>query len=155
MMLIGNYIVPGIPAAARERIEFAPFPAMRAGGGVFEEAPTNTIHIPAQARNKADARKFLAFVMQPGVQEAFNRATLTIPVNQLAPVADDRFLRRGRELLASADGLSQFFDRDTSEDLANVAMKGFQEFMLNPQRQDAILGTIERARLRIYGPQQQ
>jgi multiple sugar transport system substrate-binding protein len=125
---------------------------MAAPDGTFEEAPTNTLHIPSQARNKADARKFLAFVMRPDVQEALNRATLTIPVNTRAAVADDRFLRRGRELLASADGLSQFFDRDTSEDLANVAMKGFQEFMLNPQREDAILATIERARMRIYGP---
>ncbi len=31
-------------------------------------------------------------------------------------------------------------------------MKGFQEFMLHPQRLDAILATIERARERIYGP---
>ena len=52
----------------------------------------------------------------------------------------------GRELLRSADGLSQFFDRDTSEDLATVAMKGFQEFMLHPQRADAVLPAIERAR---------
>ena len=31
-------------------------------------------------------------------------------------------------------------------------MKGFQEFMLQPQRLPAILATIERARERIYGP---
>ena len=56
-----------------------------------------------------------------------------------------------RALLANADGLAQYFDRDTSEDLANVAMKGFQEFMLQPERLEAILPAIERARARIYG----
>jgi hypothetical protein len=30
-------------------------------------------------------------------------------------------------------------------------MKGFQEFMLRPDRLEAILATIERARARIYG----
>jgi multiple sugar transport system substrate-binding protein len=75
-----------------------------------------------------------------------------IPVHPKAAVADDRFLKGGRELLTHADGLAQYFDRDTSEDLANVAMKGFQEFMLNPERLDTILAGIERARTRIYGP---
>jgi multiple sugar transport system substrate-binding protein len=131
---------------------FAPFPAMRNGVGRFEDAPMNTVHIPAKARNKTDARRFLAFVMRADVQESLNRATLTIPVNSRAAVADDRFLVEGRRLLNDADGLAQFFDRDTSEDLALVAMKGFQEFMLNPQRADAILDSIEAARLRIYGP---
>lgn len=112
----------------------------------------NTLHIPLRASNKSDARRFLAFVMRADVQEEINRATLTIPVNTRAAVADDRFLVEGRELLRNAAGLSQFFDRDTSEDLAVIAMKGFQEFMLHPQRADAVLAAIERARLRIYGP---
>jgi multiple sugar transport system substrate-binding protein len=152
MMLIGNYIVPNFPAAVRERMEFARFPVVNPEVADYEEAPMNTLHIPARAANKTDARKFLAFVMRADVQEHINRATLTIPVNTKAQVADDRFLVQGRALLHGAAGLSQFFDRDTNEDLALVAMKGFQEFMLNPQRLDAVLAGIERARMRIYGP---
>ena len=110
----------------------------------------NSLHIPARARNKEDARKFLAYVLRPEVQEKINAAMLTIPVNRKAAVADDRFLRKGRELLSSAEGLMQYFDRETSEDLATVAMKGFQEFMIDPDRLDAVIDTIERARKRIY-----
>jgi len=152
MMLIGNYIVGNFPPELRERMAFFRFPTMRADVGRYEDAPMNTVHVPARARNKEDAKRFLAFVLRADVQEALNRAMLQIPVNRQSAVADDRFLRQGRELLAGADGLAQYFDRDTSEDLANVAMKGFQEFMLNPDRLDAILETIERARARIYGP---
>jgi len=152
MMLIGNYIVPNFPAAVRDRMEFVRFPVVNPAVPPFEEAPMNTLHIPLRASNKSDARRFLAFVMRADVQEEINRATLTIPVNTRAAVADDRFLVEGRELLRNAAGLSQFFDRDTSEDLAVIAMKGFQEFMLHPQRADAVLAAIERARLRIYGP---
>ncbi|MEO8134756.1 MAG: ABC transporter substrate-binding protein [Betaproteobacteria bacterium] len=152
LMLIGNYIVGNFPADVKGRMEFAPFPTLRAGFARYEDAPINSIHIPARARNKADARRFLAFVMRADVQEALNRKMLQLPVNLEAAVADDRFLAQGRELLARADGLAQYFDRDTSEDLANIAMKGFQEFMLYPERIDAILDTIERARVRIYGP---
>ena len=152
MMLIGNFIVPNFPAAVRDRMDFVRFPTVDPAVPAFEEAPMNTLHIPARAGNKADARRFLAFAMRADVQEEINRATLTIPVNARAAVADDRFLREGRDLLRNAAGLSQYFDRDTSEDLASVAMKGFQEFMLNRQRADAVLAGIERARLRIYGP---
>ena len=111
----------------------------------------NSVHIPARARNKDDARKFLAFVTRKDVQEQINRALLQIPVHRDARIADDRFLAIGRELLEEADGLTQYFDRDTSEDLATVAMKDFQEFMVRPERLDGILEEIERARQRIYG----
>jgi multiple sugar transport system substrate-binding protein len=151
MMLIGNYIVPNFPPEVRERMAFAAFPVIDPVIGRYEDAPMNTVHIPAAARNKADARAFLAFVLRADVQEALNRRMLQIPVNQNAAIADDRFLAAGRTLLRSADGLAQFFDRDTNDDLANVAMKGFQEFLLRPERQDAILESIERARARIYG----
>jgi multiple sugar transport system substrate-binding protein len=151
MMLIGNYIVANFPAGVRELMVFAPFPVIEPGMGRFEDAPMNTIHIPALARNKNDARTFLRYVMRADVQTELNRAMLQIPVNVDAAIADDRFLAAGRALLRDADGLAQFFDRDTNEELANVAMKGFQEFMLKPERLEAILGNIERARLRIYG----
>ncbi len=151
MMLIGNFIVGSFPEDVREKMAFFRFPTMRSEVGRFEDAPMNTVHVPARAHNKVDGKRFLAFVMRADVQEALNKAMLQIPVHRQAAVADDRFLRQGRDLLDRADGLAQYFDRDTSEDLANVAMKGFQEFMLNPDRLDSILETIERARARIYG----
>ena len=151
MMLIGNYIVPNFPPEVRDRMAFAPFPVIDPAVPRYEDAPMNTIHIPAGGRNKADARTFLSFVMRADVQEALNRRMLQIPVNTNAGIVDDPFLAAGRKLLANADGLAQFFDRDTSDDLANIAMKGFQEFLLKPERMDAILDTIERARARIYG----
>ena len=151
MMLMGNFIVANFPPEMRDRMEFIPFPSMSADLGRFEDAPVNMLHIPARARNKEDARRFLSYVLRADVQEALNKATLQIPVNLRSGVAPDRFIIQGRELLARADGLAQYFDRDTSEDLANIAMKGFQEFMLYPDRLDAILANIERARLRIYG----
>jgi len=150
MMLIGNYIVPNFPAEVRDRMDFVAFPAMHYAAGRFEEAPTNSVHIPAAARNKDDARRFLAYVLRADVQERINRALLLLPVNLNSAVPDDRFLKKGQALLANAEALSQFFDRDANEDLATIAMKGFQEFMINPDRLDAVLEGIERARLRIY-----
>ncbi|MBV9346654.1 MAG: carbohydrate ABC transporter substrate-binding protein [Pseudolabrys sp.] len=149
MMLIGNYIVPYFPPELRERMDFAPFPMIGPERRRYEEAPTNSLHIPALARNKTDARRFLAYVLRADVQERINRALLFLPVNLKAATADDRFIKKGKELLLQADGLTQFFDRDTNEELATLAMKGFQEFMINPGRLDAVLADIERARTRL------
>lgn len=151
MMLIGHYIVANFPPAVRPRMDFARFPTLRPEVGHFEEAPVNSLHIPARARNKDDARKLLAFVLRADVQEALNKAMLQIPVNLRASPADDRFLALGQQHLARAERLSQYLDRDTSEELALVAMKGFQEFMLYPERLDTILASIEAARKRVYG----
>jgi len=150
MMLIGNYIVPNFPPEVRDRMDFAPFPAISPGVGRFEDAPMNSIHIPARARNKDDAQRFLAYVLRADVQEKINRTLLFLPVNRKSAVADDRFLKKGQALLTNAEALAQFFDRDTDEDLATIAMKGFQEFMINPERLDAVLAVIEHARRRIY-----
>ena len=151
MMLIGNFIVANFPEHVRDRMDFMAFPTVADAVGRFEDAPVNTVHVPAGARNKSEARRFLAFVGRADVQEALNKGMLQLPTHLQATPAPDRFLVKGRALLASADGLAQYFDRDTSEDLANVAMKGFQEFMLRPERLESILVTIERARARIYG----
>ena len=151
MMLIGNFITPNFPPELRDEMDFFRFPEITPGIGNFEDAPMNSVHIPKQARNKEDARKFLAFVARQDVQEKINRALLQIPVNRAAKIADDRFLEIGQRLLDGADALAQYFDRDTSEELATLAMKGFQEFMVRPDRLERILEDIERVRQRIYG----
>jgi multiple sugar transport system substrate-binding protein len=152
MMLIGNFITPNFPPEVREQMAFFRFPEITPGLARAEDAPMNSVHIPIRARHKEAARRFLAFVARADVQEKINAALLQIPVNRAAKVADDRFLQAGQELLVATEALAQYFDRDTSEELATMAMKGFQEFMVKPDRLGRILADIERARLRIYGP---
>ncbi len=150
MMLIGNFITENFSPEMQEVMQFEPFPTITPGVADAEEAPMDSVSIPQGARNKAGAMKFLAFMMQPDVQTMINRYEKQIPANEQAQVIDDRFLVEGRKLLEASADHAQFFDRDTNEALATLAMKGFQEFMVQPARLDRILADIERARLRIY-----
>lgn len=150
MMLIGNFITQGMPAEAAPNMGFYTFPTIAAGVADAEEAPMESIHIPAGAKNKADAMKFMAFMMRADTQAMVNDAEKQLPANSTAKVNEDRFLLAGAAQLNAATHLTQFLDRDTSEDLATVAMKGFQEFMVKPERLDSVLAGIERARKRIY-----
>ncbi|PIH47842.1 sugar ABC transporter substrate-binding protein, partial [Staphylococcus epidermidis] len=47
-------------------------------------------------------------------------------------------------------GIAQFFDRDAPPEMAKAGMEGFQEFMVRPERLDAILERLERQRQRVY-----
>ena len=151
MMLIGNFITPNFPADVAPNMQFSAFPTIDPSVPSAEDAPMDSIHIPAKAKNKEDAKKFLAFVLTAPVQEEINKALMQVPVNGESAVADDRFLKQGKALLTEAKGVAQFFDRDTSEDLATIGMKGFQEFMINPSHLDSVINDLETARKRIYG----
>ena len=150
IMLIGNFVTQSIPPAEVENINFQQFPTLDASVKDAEDAPMEDISIPAHAHNIKGAQAFLAFVMQPDTQTAINRIEHQIPINSASSVGDDKYLVAGRALLAATKDHAQFMDRDTSEDLATIAMKGFAEFMVRPGHEDQILATIERARKRIY-----
>ena len=151
MYLIGNFFVPFFPEELADDISFFPFPVIDDSIPIYEDAPTDTVHIPSGAKNKENARKFLAFVAQADNQAEINTLLGTLPPNNQAEIPDDRFLQAGFELLSNAAGTAQFFDRDTDPEMAKIGMEGFQEFMVKPDRVDAILERLEKARQRIYG----
>jgi multiple sugar transport system substrate-binding protein len=53
-------------------------------------------------------------------------------------------------MLSEADGTAQFYDRDTTPGMAKEGMKGFQEFMVKPERLDKILESLEKTRKREF-----
>ena len=150
MYLMGNFMVPGFPADVADKIDFFPFPTVKAGVPAYEEAPTDILAIPAKAKNKAGAKKFLAYVSQPQILREMSDAFGMLSPHKDSGTKDDRFLKAGAALLSNASGLAQFYDRDTRPEMAKDGMKGFQEFMVKPDRLDAILKRVERTRKRIF-----
>ncbi len=151
MMLIGNFAVPFLDQAGiADKIGFFPFPTIDPSQPRFEDAPIDTVHIPANAKNKADARKFLAFIARADTQSAINRRLQQLPANNQTTIADDRFLAAGRELLNTAAGLAQFYDRDATPEFAQIGMLGMRKFMREPSQLERILQRLELERRRIY-----
>ncbi len=133
-----------------DNLGFLQFPEITAGVPRAEEAPTDTIHIPAGAKNVEDAKKFLAYVASPEAQSKFNATIGQLPTNKNSTVGDDPFIKAGFETVSTAYGLAQFFDRDAPAEMAKVGMEGFQQFMVQPEKLDSILKRLEQARKRIY-----
>jgi len=150
MYLIGNFITPNFPAELDGKMGFFQFPIIDPSVDVAEDAPMDTIHIPSKATNKEDARKFLKFMARAENQTLVNKALLQIPPHKDATAPDNYFLNKGVKMLNEADGTAQFYDRDTNPNMAKEGMKGFQEFMVKPERLDAILKRLEKVRKRTF-----
>jgi multiple sugar transport system substrate-binding protein len=134
-----------------ETLGFMPFPTINPDVPRAEEAPTDTVHVTAGAKNPEDAKKFLAFLATADVQTKLNAALGQLPINKDSEVGDDPFIQAGFELLSTTPGgIAQFFDRDAPAEMAKIGMEGFQEFVVKPENLDAILERLEAARARIY-----
>lgn len=151
--VMGNFAVASFKDGGMtdDSLGFMSFPTINPDIPRAEEAPTDTLHIPAGAKNPDDAKLFLAFAARPDVQTTLNAALGQLPVNAEAEVGDDPFLQAGFDMLSTAEGgIAQFFDRDAPPEMAKAGMEGFQEFMVRPERLDAILDRLERQRQRVY-----
>ncbi|KAA3515682.1 extracellular solute-binding protein [Agrobacterium rosae] len=152
MYLMGNFAGATFKNGGlkEEQIGFLPFPEITAGIPVAEEAPTDTFHIPKGAKNKDDAKKFLAYIASPEVQSKMNATLGQLPVNNKAQKPTDPFLEAGFDMLSKATAIAQFYDRDAQAEMAKAGMEGFQEFMVKPDKIDAILARLEKIRARVY-----
>jgi multiple sugar transport system substrate-binding protein len=150
--LMGNFLVAPLREAGLtdDQLGFYQFPEITPGIPKAEDAPTDTLHIPAAAQNKEAARAFLLYVASAENQTIVNETLGQLPINRNATVADDKFIKAGFEMLSNAPGgIAQFFDRDADAEMASAGMEGFQEFMVFPDNLDDILNRLEQVRQRV------
>ena len=80
-----------------------------------------------------------------------NKTLGQLPINKNSEIADDVFIEAGFGMLSgTTGGIAQFFDRDAPAEMAKAGMEGFQEFMVKPERLDAILDRLEKVRGSVY-----
>ena len=151
--VMGNFAVATFKEGGmtNDTLGFMVFPEITPGIPRAEEAPTDTIHITAGAKNVPDAKTFLAYVASADAQTKLNAALGQLPTNKNATVdSADPFISAGFESLSSAYALAQFFDRDAPAEMAKAGMEGFQEFMVKPERLPEILDRLEKVRGSAY-----
>ncbi len=152
MYVMGNFAVAPLKEAGLtdDTLDFFQFPEITPGLPKAEDAPTDTFHIPTKAKNKKDARTFLAFIGQPEIQTEWNKILGQLPVNNQAIVADDKFLKAGFKILSNAHGIAQFYDRDAPAQMAKAGMEGFQQYMIFPERRQRILKRLDSIQKKVY-----
>ena len=152
MYVMGNFSVDAYKNAGLtyDQIDYFQFPEITPGVARAEEAPADAFFIPSKAKNKEDARKFLAFIAKPDIQSEWNATIGQLPPNSKSTVSDDKFIQKGFKTVSTASGLAQFYDRDAPAEMAKAGMEGFQEFMIKPDRLDKILERLDKIQARVY-----
>lgn len=151
MYLMGNFAVDPMKKAGltEAQLGFMQFPKIN-DVPMAEDAPTDTIHIPAKAKNKVDARRFLAYAASAEVQTKVNAILGQLAVNKDAAPPSDVYLKQGFAMLSGAYALGQFYDRDAPAEMAKAGMEGFQRYMVKPEARKEILARLESVRKRVY-----
>ena len=152
MYVMGNFAVSGMKDAGltEEQIDYFQFPEITPGLPRAEEAPADAFFIPANAKNKEDAKKFLSFIARPEILAAWNKKIGQLPPNAKSEVGESKFLQEGFETLSTAAGLAQFYDRDAPAEMAKAGMEGFQQFMNDPSKLGEITERLDAVQKDVY-----
>lgn len=150
MYLLGPYVRTSLPAEMHPNIGFFQFPVVDPKVPDYEELSVNGVGIPHGAKNKELAKKFLKFFAEKDNNYAFAKAGGVLPSRIDVTITGDAYAEEQLALAKNAKGSSQFYDRDTDPDMAQAGMRGFQEFLQQPDRVDAILERLESTRKRVF-----
>jgi len=131
------------------------------GGGEFLRLwphlhATDGFFAAAKAPNPEAAKAFLAFIGSKEAQEYVAKELKRVPVHAgVDPSIFPPETLKGIELLQGADYVAQFYDRDTTPEMAEKGMAAFQQFWSNPGDIDNILAQLEKDRELIFSEEQE
>lgn len=149
MLLMGNFLIPQLPEGMKDDIGFFRFPKIMPKQPFYEDAPVDVVLIPRNAGNKAGAKLLIEFLGRADTQQTWNNEMGMISPNRMAGIGDDPFIRAGAEMLADADGIAQFYDRDSPEALFTPGMEAFVRFLEDPDSLETSLQELEAVRKRV------
>ncbi|MGQ9628475.1 MAG: ABC transporter substrate-binding protein [Anaerolineae bacterium] len=151
MYLMGQFILDSVPDEYDADFDFFRFPIINPDVGIGEDAPTDGYFIAANAAHPVEAKKFLAFLGSTESQQFMAKKMGRITANvKVDPSIYSEFTLKGIELIKEADFVAQFYDRDTTPEMAEEGMSAFVEFWDNPDNIDDILARLEAARKEIF-----
>lgn len=151
MILMGTVVSASFPDVVRPVIDYQRFPTIDSGQAPSEAAPTDTFHVAAHAKNKADARRFLKFAGSSAANAKLAKSLGSFPTNKFAPVAGTVLDLSSYKVLTDAkNNLVQGYDRDVPADMAAAGVKGFQEFFAKPDQMFSVMNRLEAVRGTAY-----
>ena len=146
MMLMGNFWTTEIPHYMKEDFDVFPFPTINSEIDNAEEAPTDVLFIPTNAKHKEAASLFLNFMSRRDVQIALNEAQGMIAPQRHLSQKMGHLLTQGAKILANAKGLSQFYDRDNPQPIALKGMAEMTYALKHPKELSKVLSNLETLR---------
>ena len=103
-----------------------------------------------------EARAFLSYLGSAESQKSAVEVMGRIVTNgEVDPAIYDEMTQKGIELMQGADFVAQFYDRDTTPEMADEGMNAMMAFWDDPSQIDDLLAQLEEARQRIFAEEQE
>lgn len=155
-LLLGNFVASKWPhneilfRDVYDDIGFMPFPKIDETIPYYENAPTDIFLIPKSSKKPDEAKAFIRFVARADVQSHLNQGLGYLPANVESFIGTEHFVQEGANLFRRAEGLAQFFDRDTVPDFDKLATPLLADFISHGNVDD-VMKKLEAARMKVFG----
>jgi multiple sugar transport system substrate-binding protein/raffinose/stachyose/melibiose transport system substrate-binding protein len=151
MYLMGDFLRDSYPDEEEDKLDFFRFPIIDAAVPVGEDAPTDGFLIAANAQHVEEAKRFIGYLGGVEAQQFFADELGRLPTNMEVDTSSfTPMQQKGLELIQGADFVAQFYDRDTTPEMADEGMNGFMQFWDNPDEIEEILAYLESVRQEIF-----
>jgi len=129
MILIGNFVSGELANYLKDDFGFMPFPIIDPNVPLYEDAPLDIVMVPSNTKISDGLKGLVSYMASSPFQSQYNQGMGMISPHVDARVSDGSFIKEGAELLGSAAGLAQFFDRDTQSAFVGPALDVFARFL--------------------------
>jgi multiple sugar transport system substrate-binding protein len=142
MYLIGAFMTSALPKEAADDIDFFRVPIIDPNVPAAEEGPTDGYFASAKTRNPQGAKELLTYLASAPAQQQFIELSKSGNLPTSSQVDTSTFtplVQKGIKLLGEAKSLTQFFNRDSSDELQTTADTALTKFLDKPGDVNAIL----------------
>ena len=151
MYLMGGFITDSVPDEIEADYDFISFPTIN-DVPVGIDAPTDGFFMAANAGNPEGGMDLLASFGSMEAQQTAAEMLGRLPTRTDVDISGfTEAQQKGIELVQSADLVLQFYDRDTTPEMAEAGLNAFAEFISDPAGTDVtdLLARLEEDRVRI------
>ncbi|ACQ79201.1 extracellular solute-binding protein family 1 [Beutenbergia cavernae DSM 12333] len=154
MYLVGAFITTSIPEDMLDDLDFFSVPPINPDVASAEEAPTDGYMGSANAPNVAGAKALMSYLASPEAQQEYIELSGSSNLPTSPDVDTSSFsplVQKGLALLEETEEITQFFNRDSSDELQLTADDALTRFLDDPSDIPAILEGWQTAAERVWG----
>jgi multiple sugar transport system substrate-binding protein len=155
MYLLGAWAQPSVPEDRQDDLAFFQFPIIDPSIPIAEEAPTDGFIASVKTTKPDLTKRFLEYVASAEAQSALMKGQqgTALAANPGAEQNLDGLAQQGKEMLESAEQVTQFYNRDAGDAQQGPADTALTQFIADPGSIDRILAEWQAAAEKIRAGQ--
>lgn len=153
MFLVGTFATSYWPEDQQDDLDFFSVPTIDDSVPAAEEAPTDGFMVAANAVNPEGGKAVVDYLASAEAQQEFIEKAVSpnLPTHPDVDTANfSPLVQKGLELLNNTEQITQFFNRDSSDELQGTADDALMRFINNPGDVDQVLADWQTAAEQVF-----